>query len=230
MASRLFLKCLGGIYFLALISLWMQLNGLFGTEGISSIASLITRLSTLNLSFFEVPTLFWFGTSQAWLVSVCLLGIIASLGLMMGLFPWISAFCAWLSYMSFVSVGAPFLSFQWDVLLLECGFLSLFLAPMCVRNKRHTYAEPSKWVVIAFQFLLFRLMFASGIVKWQSGDELWRQFDALSVHYMTQPLPHIISWWAHQLPAWFHKLSVGWMFLIECIILFLYGVVADLDN
>ena len=65
------------------------------------------------------------------------------------------------------------------------------------------------------RWLLFRLMFSSGLVKLLSGDALWHNLTALTVHYETQPLPTWIGWYAHQLPAWFQKFSCGVMFVIE---------------
>jgi len=63
-------------------------------------------------------------------------------------------------------------------------------------------------------------MFASGFVKLAS-DEVWRNLTALNVHYETQPLPTWIGWYAHQLPEWFHKISVIGMFVIELGVPFL---------
>ncbi len=49
------------------------------------------------------------------------------------------------------------MSFQWDMLLLEAGFLAMFLGS-------------SKVVVLLFRWLLFRLTFLSGAVKLMSHD------------------------------------------------------------
>ena len=61
--------------------------------------------------------------------------------------------------------------------MLETGFLAIFLGN-------------SKLVVMLFRWLLFRLMFLSGVVKLTSHDPVWRDFTALAFHYMTQPLAH----------------------------------------
>jgi hypothetical protein len=70
-------------------------------------------------------------------------------------------------------------------------------------------------------FLLFRLVFSSGLVKLLSGDPAWRGLTALTFHYETQPLPTWPAWYAHQLPGWFHRLSAVVMFAIELIAPFL---------
>ena len=68
------------------------------------------------------------------------------------------------------------MGYQWDFLLLEAGFLAIFLKPAFTR-------------VWLFRWLLFRLMFESGAVKLLSHDPTWRNLTALAVHYQTQPLP-----------------------------------------
>jgi hypothetical protein len=71
------------------------------------------------------------------------------------------------------------------------------------------------------RFLLFRLMFSSGAVKLLSGDETWRSLRALTVHYETQPLPVLTSWYVHQLPVWFHEASCAVLLAIELLVPFL---------
>src|ERR1035438_9694974 len=64
-------------------------------------------------------------------------------------------------------------------------------------------------------WLLFRLMFLSGVVKLTSGDIAWRHLTALTFHYQTQPLPTPLAWYAQQFPEWFQKASCAAMFAIE---------------
>src|SRR5207247_1435677 len=71
------------------------------------------------------------------------------------------------------------------------------------------------------RWLLFRLMFGSGVVKLTSGDATWRNLTALTYHYETQPLPSWIGWYAHQLPVSFQKLSCAVMFAVELVVPFL---------
>src|SRR2546422_2821394 len=47
-------------------------------------------------------------------------------------------------------------------------------------------SEPMRWLVL---WLLFRLMFLSGITKLASGDPTWGDLTALDYHFWTQPLP-----------------------------------------
>jgi hypothetical protein len=70
-------------------------------------------------------------------------------------------------------------------------------------------------VLWLLRFLLFKLMFLSGVVKLASGDPAWHSLTALTRHYETQPLPTWLAWFAHQLPLWFQKASCVLMFVIE---------------
>src|SRR5262249_38654148 len=126
----------------------------------------------------------------------------------------------WVLYLSLVSAGQDFLSFQWDNLLLELGFAAILFAPGGIRPSYRT--EPSKiwrWVL---WFLVFRLMFESGLVKLLSRDPNWRNLSALSFHYETQPLPTPLAWYAHHLSAGFQRASAFGVFVIELAVPFLF--------
>ena len=73
----------------------------------------------------------------------------------------------WVLYLSLVHLGQDFLSFQWDILLVETGFLALLLAPW-----RHLWPRwprdeppPPAAAVWLLRLLLFKLMFSSGLTK-----------------------------------------------------------------
>ena len=100
------------------------------------------------------------------------------------------------------------MGYQWDYLLLEASFLAIFLVP----------SLPRIWL---FQWLLFRLMFESGVVKLASHDASWSSLTALTYHYQTQPLPTPLAWYMAQLPLWFQKASTVFVFVIELVLPFL---------
>jgi hypothetical protein len=67
-------------------------------------------------------------------------------------------------------------------------------------------------------------MFQSGVVKLTGHDPTWWNLSALDFHYETQPLPAWTSWYIHQMPAWFHRVSVGLMFYAELVApFFIFG-------
>lgn len=218
----LFLRTLGLIYFIAFLSLWVQIDGLVGSNGILPARD---YLSTIQDNFGNEryrlwPTIFWLNGSDSVLHFVCGVGLCLSVLLISNCWSPIVLFCLWLCYLSLVIVGQDFLSFQWDILLLETGFLAIFLAPF-QKIPKFFCASPSSIAVLwLHRWLLFRLMFSSGYVKLSSGDETWKNLTALDYHYQTQPLPTLVGWYIHHLPEWFQKFSVAVMFGIELLIPF----------
>ncbi len=218
----LFLRALGMIYLIAFLSLWSQMNGLIGHDGIWPTEQSMTSARQYFDSqgtdwgrFHQVPTLCWLSASDRSLAVQCGAGVVLSGLLLVGVAPAVCLFLLWLLYLSLSSIGGVFLSYQWDALLLETGFLAIFLAALQLVPRPRRAGEPSRLMVWLLRWLLFRLMFESGCVKLLSGDPLWRKLTALTVHYQTQPLPTWVGWYAHQLPAWAQKGSCLVMFAIE---------------
>src|SRR5207237_1785477 len=119
----------------------------------------------------------------------------------------------------------------WDILLLETGFLAIFFAPWQFWPRSATAATQSVSPVAMFllKFLLFKLMFMSGVVKLTSGDNCWGWINhsfhwsaltALDYHYWTQPLPTVFAWWADKHPELFKKFSVAFCLVVEIIVPF----------
>ncbi|MEE2986836.1 MAG: lipase maturation factor family protein [Nitrospinota bacterium] len=220
---RLFLICIGIIYFIAFLSLWQQVVGLIGSRGI---VPLEETLKAYELRFgaerFQVmPSVFWLGSSDGFLEGLCLAGMGLSLLVLAGISPVPALVLLWFFYLSFLGGGNVFMAFQWDTLLLETGFLAIFLAPGGIRPRLSSEAKPSTLILFLYRLLLFKVIFSSGMVKLLSGDESWRNLTALMFHYETQPLTTWVGWYAHQLPGWFQKFSVLGVFAIQLLVPFL---------
>jgi len=210
----LFPKLLGGVYLLAFASLTVQLRGLYGSRGVLPISSYLAdlRQGAGRRAFRLCPTLFWLNSSDRLLSACAFLGIVLSLLLIAGAPAVPLLLLLWLLYLSFAAAGQEFLSFQWDALLLETGFMTIFL-PL---------ADPAPpLVVFAYCFFLFRFMFSAGVVKLRSGDPTWRNLTALCYHYETQPLPNRLGWYAHHLPPTLQKFSTMGTFFFEIAVPFL---------
>jgi len=206
----LFIRILGLIYFMAFASLAVQITGLIGSRGILPAGDYLQAIYDRfgSQSYGLVPTVFWLNSGDAFLKAVCVAGAVLALVLIAGYAQRLILIALFLLYLSLVLVGQDFLAFQWDALLLETGFLAIFLGD-------------SPLVIWLFRWLLFRLVFLSGAVKLLSGDPTWRSLTALNYHYETQPLPTPLAWYMHQLPAGFQKLSVAAVFCIELGVPFL---------
>jgi predicted DCC family thiol-disulfide oxidoreductase YuxK len=224
-----FLRCLGIIYLIAFASLWVQLPGLFGTDGIRPSAAVMASVrqqvsdSGIGMDRYHlVPTLCWFDAGDRFLKAQCVAGMVLALLVIGGMAPSPCLFLLWLIYLSLCTVGEPFLNFQWDALLLEAGLLAIFIAPWQWLPRRPARERPvSRIGLWLLRWLVFRLMFESGCVKLASGDAAWRHLTALTFHYETQPLPTWIGWHAHQLPLWVQKSDTAMMFAIELFLPFL---------
>jgi hypothetical protein len=209
----LFVKGLALVYIVAFASLAGQIDSLVGPDGILPLGRVLDG-AFADLGYravLRMPTLFWLDSSDLALKAVAVAGALVALLLAFG---WIAVRPALISlfvlYLSLYHAGQIFTAFQWDTLLLEAGFLAIFLAD-----------APTRIVVLAFEWLLFRLRFQSGYFKLASGDPSWRDLTALDHYFETQPLPHIGSWYAHQLPHWLLSTGVGFTFFAELVVPFL---------
>jgi predicted DCC family thiol-disulfide oxidoreductase YuxK len=222
----LFMRWLGVVYLIAFASFWAQLRGLIGARGILPAARFLSVIARdFGSERYQLfPTLAWLDSSDRFLGFLAAGGVVFSLLIILGMAARPSLAGAWIFYLSLVTVGGDFMSFQWDILLLEAGFLAIFLAPWTWLEppwRPSRTSPPSRTVLWLLRWLLFRLLLLSGTVKLQSGDASWRRLTALEYHYYTQPLPTPIAWYMYQLPAWFQQLSVVFMFAVEIGVPFL---------
>jgi len=209
-ATGLFLKALGAIYLIAFVSFGVQADGLIGAQGVLPIANYLRGMHEAlgARAFWYAPTVFWVSSSDAALRAAWISGAALAVILMLGFLRRVCLGALLILYLSISTAGQDFWSFQWDILLTEAGFLAIF-------------ADESPGRIWLFRWLLFRLMFMSGLVKLLSGDPAWRDLSALSYHYETQPLPTPIAWYMYQLPAWFQKASTVFVLLVELLVPFL---------
>src|SRR5207249_7134130 len=130
-ARRWFLRALGTIYLIAFVSLWVQVNGLVGSDGMSPANQFLpaVRAQIGPDAYALLPTLCWFGQSDAFLYFFCGSGVRFSFLLIFGFAPAFSLVALLALSLSLTIAGQIFFNFQWDVLLLEAGFLSIFFAP-----------------------------------------------------------------------------------------------------
>ncbi len=217
LACWLFLRLLGLVYLFAFVSLWVQIDGLLGSNGILPVQPYLDRVAAFfgPGRFWEWPTLFWLGASDAALHAVCAAGALLAVLLLLGIAPLPVLVLLWGCYLSLLNVGQVFLGYQWDVLLVETGFLAIWLAPRSVRPQLFPRAHPAAAPLFLLHLLLIKVMLLSGLVKLGSGDPTWRDLTAMSYHYLSQPLPALPAYFAHHLPLWFHRLETLGTFLIE---------------
>jgi hypothetical protein len=234
LTRRLFLRLLGLVYLVAFASLALQIRGLVGQRGILPAAHFLEWAHSVYgaAAYRLLPTLLWLDPSDTALLAVAWTGAGLGFLLLLGVRPRLLLVLLWLLYLSLSIVGQDFLSFQWDALLLESGLLAILWAP---RRFGRRSSEPSIPLVfgpvgplgvparkppidlgrLLLVFLLFKLMFLSGVTKILSGDPTWRDGTALDFHFETQPLPPWTAWYAHHWPGWMHHGLTWWTLAVE---------------
>ena len=203
----IFLRALGLIYFSAFFSLFFQVRGLIGPDGIlpaNSYLEAVARAFGHFSRLWYAPTLFWISNSSQMMLAVCWTGMVASILLVLSLWPRGMLVICFLCFLAFVTAAQDFSSYQSDGMLLEAGFISLFFAPPGLRPGLGRTHPPSRASLFLLIWEWFRIYFESGVVKIVSGDQEWRNFTAMDEYYQNGPLPTWIGWYAQHLPHWFH--------------------------
>ena len=216
----LLLRFLGLIYGVGFLVLAQQLGPLLGADGLLPAhrflhnvgAGYPDRLS----AFFSLPTIFWLRDSDTFMVALAYLGVGLSLLVLLGCANAVLLAVLWFLYLSFYHVGQLFWGYGWELLLLETGFLAIFLCPL--RGLRPLPATaPPRVVIWMLRWVLFRVMLGAGLIKLR-GDPCWRDLTCMFYHYQTQPLPNPLSWYLHQLPPAVHKLEVLFNHFVELVV------------
>jgi hypothetical protein len=214
-----FLRFLGLIYCVAFLVLVQQLRPLIGADGLLPVHAFLygsgaegDRLS----AFTTLPTIFWLNDSDTFMVVMSYVGLGGALLVLSGFAnaPLLAAL--WFLYLSFYHVGQLFWGYGWELLLLETGFLAIFLCPLLDGRPFPTTAPP-RVVIWLLRWVLFRVMFGAGLIKLR-GDACWRDLTCMFYHYETQPLPNPFSWYLHQLPPAVHQFEVLFNHFVELIV------------
>lgn len=219
----IFLRALGLIYFSAFYPLLFQIRGLIGPSGILPAQEYLEAVarSFPGIRYWYAPTLLWFSSGNHTLILLCCLGIVASLLLVLNLWPRGALVVCTVCYLSFVSAAQDFSGYQSDGMLLEAGVLSFFLAPVGFRPGWGASSPPSRASYWLLQWEWFRIYFESGLVKLASGEPQWRNFSAMDEYYQNLPLPTWIGWYVQHLPHWFHWASAVGTLVLELVLVWM---------
>ncbi|MEV0437175.1 lipase maturation factor family protein [Nocardia sp. NPDC050413] len=198
----IFQRGLAVIYAVAFLTAALQFRALLGERGMLPIPRFLERSS-----WRQSPSLFHLRYSDRLFAAVSWTGVVLAVAVAAGLADavplWAAVllwFALWVLYLSIVNVGQLWYGFGWESLLLEAGFLAIFLG-------NDTIAPPLL-VLLAARWLLFRVEFGAGLIKLR-GDPCWRDLTCLYYHHETQPMPGPLSWFFHHLPKPLHKVEVA---------------------
>ena len=223
-ARWLFLRALGLIFFSAFYSLVRQVLGLIGPDGLLPVSEYLQAVRQVQSGasrFWDAPTLFWLGSGSRALLLLAWLGLIASILLILNLWPRGMIFVCLAAFLSFITALQTFSSYQSDGMLLSVGFIGLFFAPPGFRpgwGERHPPSRASWFLLLLVWFTIY---FESGVAKIASGDPEWRNFTAMDDYYQNGPLPTWIAWHAQHLPHWFHAGTAAFTLGLELVLIWM---------
>ncbi|OYV24196.1 MAG: hypothetical protein B7W97_00690, partial [Mycobacterium sp. 20-66-4] len=201
------------IYLIAFVAAAAQFRALIGEHGILPVPQFLAAHS-----FWRTPSVFHLRYSDRSFAAVSWFGAALSAAVVAGaadLAPLWAAMMMWLTlwvlYLSIVNVGQTWYSFGWESLLLEIGFLMIFLG--------NDHIAPPVLTLWMARLLLFRVEFGAGLIKMR-GDPCWRDLTCLYYHHETQPMPGPLSWFFHHLPKPLHRIEVAGNHFAQLIVPF----------
>jgi hypothetical protein len=215
----LILRLLGLVYLVAFLVFVNQALPLIGHDGLLPADAFVHRatekLGSRWSCFWELPSVFWFGISDARLLFFGWIGAAFSALLLVGFANGLTLFVLWAVYLSITHVGQLFYGYGWENQLTETGFLAIFLVPLL--DPRPFPRRPPPTVVIwLFRWLSFRIMLGAGLIKLR-GDSCWRNLTCLDYHFLTQPIPNPLSARFHHAPPWAHRIGVAFNHFVEVV-------------
>jgi hypothetical protein len=221
-ARWIFLRSLGLIYFAVFFALLFQVRGLIGVQGVLPAGEFLRELEHFGaLRFWYAPSLLWVSSSDAMLMGVCWVGLVAAVLVVVNVVPRLGLVVCFVCFLSFIGVAQDFGEYQSDGMLLEAGFLALFVAPKGWMPGWGRRSLPVRAAMFLLLWEWFRIYFQSGVVKLESGDPTWRNLTAMYEYYQNGPLPTWVGWYLQHLPHWFHIATAGATLVMELVLVWM---------
>lgn len=222
-----FLRGLGLVYLVAFLVAVFQLVPLIGEHGLLPVGQFLDRVAAAHDGrgggFIELPTVFWIDHSDTSLMAVSIAGAVLAAALLLGFSHPLQLLALWFSYMSIDHVGQRWYAFGWESQLLETGFLAIFLCPWRSWRPFPPTSPAPIVLIVLLRWLIVRIMLGAGLIKLR-GDACWSDLTCLQYHFETQPIPHPLSWVAHQLPDFVLRVGVAFNHFVELVVpLFAFG-------
>ena len=203
----IFLKGLSFIYLLTYLSLYGQIQALWGNDGLFPANLFLQKIQESlkghNYHIFY-PTLFWLFNLQSYAVEnflfiLCLLGIGISLLIILYEKYFLNSFyffVLWYINYNFFLIGQYFYRLASDNLLTEIGFISIFFAPFSYRYINYIYISNNISFYV-LKFILFKFMISTGINIIGAQCPYWSSFNGLSFFFQGQYLLSSNSFFFH---------------------------------
>jgi hypothetical protein len=211
---------MGVIYFSAFYSLAFQIRGLLGPDGLLPLGAYLKLVAQdiPGSRYWFAPTLLWLNSSNTALMALCSIGMVASVLLVLNLWPRGMLVICFVLFLSFVTAAQDFSSYQSDGMLLSSGIVCVFFAPRGFRPGWGASLAPSRVSLFLLQLVWFSIYFDSGVAKYFGGDPSWHDFTAMNEYYQNGPLPTWIGWYVQHMPQWFHASAARFTIFVELLL------------
>lgn len=207
----MFQRSLAAVYVVAFLSAALQFRALIGERGMLPVPAFVRRVP-----FRSAPSLFQLRYSDGLFASCAWSGAVLAGAVVAGAADAVPLWAAmvfwavlWALYLSIVNVGQTWYGFGWESLLLEAGFLAVFLG--------NDEVAPPVVLLWLLRWVLFRVEFGAGLIKMR-GDPCWRDLTCLYYHHETQPMPGPLSWFFHHLPKPLHRAEVAANHFVQLVV------------
>ncbi len=207
---------MGVLYAVAFASLAPQVLGLIGSRGIAPVRAQLAAARAHfpgPLRFIRFPTLLWLDASDRTLRALPWIGILC--GGFAGIGGTGSVWALLACWVIYLSLDGCTLMFPWDCLLLEAGFLSLFVPEPPALPLLASQSLPLPIVAFAWRLLLVRLMWGFAKFKFigtKPGDSLY-----LRGFLAWMPMCTPLGFQLQKAPAWLLRAAYGFMWLVEVV-------------
>lgn len=210
----LILRLLGLVYLFAFLGLVKQGLPLLGSHGLTPATTFLQHARSIGQTLWDVPTIFWWDSSDGALQSWAWVGVALSAAMLLGYANLPSLIVLWVIYGSFERVGQAWFGFGWEIQLLETTVLCAALAHPW--DPRPLASSPPTAAIVLLRWLVFRIMLGAGLIKLR-GDACWHDLTCLDTHFETQPLPNPLSAWFHGQPHAVHAIGVAFNHVVELV-------------
>jgi hypothetical protein len=223
----LFVRLLGLVFAFQFATTAHQLLPLVGSRGAEPLHRLLAAFRRdfgVARGALKYPTLFWLSSSDAmirtlpWIGAAC--GLLICSGAAGEWNPLLFLAC-WIIFLSLTNSGSiTFPGFPWDLLLLECGLLSVFLPASAGVLHLELVEAPGFLIHLAFILLAVRLMVGMGLAKSWWGRKEKTHKDGTYIYHMLewQPLATSHAAWLRMMPMPVHKLLLYCLFVSELVL------------
>lgn len=215
------LRLVGIVYVFIFGGIIHEAQALIGPDGILPVSALFAHLENLFPNsiepLFRAPSLLWISSGAGMITILGWLGMAAAVATILNLWPRMALFACWLIFLSFVTVFGVFSPTVIDPLMLETALLCIPFAPKGMRPGLGVESPPLPIAIFMMRWLVFRVMFESGLSKFISGDPHWRDFTAMDVMYETAPFPTFMAFVDHQMSSVYHGFEIVLTIVAELV-------------